>query len=94
MCGGRMEIIPCSHVGHLFRRVMPYSWEGDGYRTMIRNSLRVAEVWMDQYKKIYYDRIYYSQNDVKNILLVYIIPKIRLFYESAYGNTSNKTCYM
>ena len=66
-----MEIIPCSQVGHLFRRVMPYSWEGDGYRTMIRNSLRVAEVWMDRYKKIYYDRIYYSQNDVKNILLVY-----------------------
>ncbi|XP_061192693.1 polypeptide N-acetylgalactosaminyltransferase 5-like [Saccostrea echinata] len=64
MCGGKMEIIPCSQIGHLFRFVMPYSWGKDGYGNMIRNALRVAEVWMDDYKKIYYDRIFYSQNNV------------------------------
>lgn len=59
-----MKIIPCSHVGHVFRHKMPYSWGEDGYRTFIRNSLRVGEVWMDQYKEVYYDRIYYSQNEI------------------------------
>lgn len=65
-----MKIIPCSHVGHVFRHRMPYSWGEDGYRTFIRNSLRVAEVWMDQYKEVYYDRIYYSQNEVSSYILI------------------------
>ncbi|XP_048758262.1 polypeptide N-acetylgalactosaminyltransferase 5-like isoform X2 [Ostrea edulis] len=64
MCGGTMEIVPCSQLGHLFRKTMPYSMGKDGFFTLIRNSLRVAEVWMDQYKEIFYDRIYYSKNIV------------------------------
>ncbi|KAG8229030.1 hypothetical protein J437_LFUL007585 [Ladona fulva] len=49
MCGGTLEIIPCSRVGHVFRRRRPYG-SPRGEDTMTRNSLRVAHVWMDEFK--------------------------------------------
>ena len=48
-CGGRLEIIPCSHVGHIFRKRRPYGSTGEG-DTLLKNSLRLANVWMDDYK--------------------------------------------
>ncbi|KAK9722346.1 N-terminal domain of galactosyltransferase [Popillia japonica] len=52
MCGGKLELIPCSRVGHVFRQRRPYG-APDGQDTMLYNSLRVAHVWMDDYKKYY-----------------------------------------
>ncbi|KAM0729193.1 Polypeptide N-acetylgalactosaminyltransferase 35A [Formica fusca] len=49
MCGGTIELIPCSRVGHVFRRRRPYGSD-DPHDTMLKNSLRVAHVWMDEYK--------------------------------------------
>lgn len=48
-CGGSLEILPCSRIGHVFRKRRPYNGGADGIDTMIRNSLRMAHVWMDDY---------------------------------------------
>eukprot|EP00039_Didymoeca_costata_P020122 m.340131 g.340131 ORF g.340131 m.340131 type:complete len:672 (+) comp19152_c0_seq1:93-2108(+) len=53
-CGGRLETIPCSRVGHVFRDHHPYKFP-DGFKTIKKNANRVAEVWLDEYKQIYYD---------------------------------------
>ena len=55
MCGGTLETHVCSHIGHVFRQKAPYSHPGGG-DVLIRNSVRVAEVWMDDYKELYYAR--------------------------------------
>jgi polypeptide N-acetylgalactosaminyltransferase len=53
MCGGMIEIVPCSHVGHIFRAKSPYKWR-DGVNVIQKNTLRLAEVWLDDYKKYFY----------------------------------------
>ena len=56
MCGGTLEIVPCSHVGHIFRKRSPYKWRS-GVNVLKRNSVRLSEVWLDEYAKYYYQRI-------------------------------------
>ncbi|XP_046336760.2 polypeptide N-acetylgalactosaminyltransferase 5-like isoform X1 [Haliotis rufescens] len=64
MCGGSMEIIPCSLVGHIFRRTSPMHFAAN---TIQRNSQRVAEIWLDEYKDIYYEHIGTKLADVGDI---------------------------
>jgi len=56
MCGGVLEFVPCSHVGHIFRPGHPYNMTGEKGKGDVhgRNSMRLAEVWMDEYKRLYY----------------------------------------
>lgn len=56
MCGGTLEIVPCSHVGHIFRKRSPYKWRS-GVNVLKKNSIRLAKVWMDEYAKYYFQRI-------------------------------------
>nr|XP_042913210.1 polypeptide N-acetylgalactosaminyltransferase 5-like [Parasteatoda tepidariorum] len=56
MCGGTLEIIPCSHVGHVFRSRSPYVWK-PGENVFRTNCIRLAEVWLDDYKQLFYKRI-------------------------------------
>ncbi|KAG7464091.1 hypothetical protein MATL_G00183590 [Megalops atlanticus] len=59
MCGGEIEIIPCSRVGHIFRSENPYKFPKDRQRTVERNLARVAEVWLDEYKDLFYGHGYH-----------------------------------
>ncbi|ESO03689.1 hypothetical protein HELRODRAFT_112090 [Helobdella robusta] len=52
MCGGSLEFLPCSRVGHIFRAAHPYSFLQKDTHGL--NSKRLAEVWMDDYKRLYY----------------------------------------
>ncbi|XP_032813800.2 polypeptide N-acetylgalactosaminyltransferase 5-like [Petromyzon marinus] len=59
MCGGEIEIVPCSRVGHVYRADNPYPFPGgDKVSTVQRNLRRVADVWLDEYAEVFYGRGY------------------------------------
>uniref|UniRef100_A0A1I8AFW5 Glyco_trans_2-like domain-containing protein n=1 Tax=Steinernema glaseri TaxID=37863 RepID=A0A1I8AFW5_9BILA len=56
MCGGRLVIVPCSRVGHIFRKRTPYSWK-KGVEDVTYNKIRLAQVWMDEYKTKFFETL-------------------------------------
>ncbi|XP_022094705.1 N-acetylgalactosaminyltransferase 7-like [Acanthaster planci] len=56
MCGGRLKFVPCSRVGHIYRKGVPYTYPdlGTGVSVVRTNYMRVAEVWLDEYKDFFY----------------------------------------
>ena len=54
MCGGKLKIVPCSRVGHVFRDRRPY---GNGHyeNPVDYNAVRLVEVWLDDYKQRFYN---------------------------------------
>ncbi|MBN3288106.1 GLT17 acetylgalactosaminyltransferase, partial [Polyodon spathula] len=74
LCGGSMEVLPCSRVAHIERRKKPYH-NNIGYFAR-RNSLRVAEVWMDDYKS----HVYMAWNIPMQKLLSHIRASFRNGY--------------
>ncbi|XP_063778232.1 polypeptide N-acetylgalactosaminyltransferase 15 [Pseudophryne corroboree] len=52
LCGGSVEIVPCSRVGHLLHNYTTLQ-----NNAILRNKIRIAEVWLDSYKNIFYNNI-------------------------------------
>jgi len=45
-CGGRIDMIPCSHVAHVFRNPEERPYEVDVSR-VVKNYKRLAEIWLE-----------------------------------------------
>jgi polypeptide N-acetylgalactosaminyltransferase len=65
MCGSGLITTPCSHMGHMYREKMPYTVPGDD--VVKKNSLRVAEAWLDEYKEFVYERFNYKLGDYGDV---------------------------
>lgn len=53
LCGGRLLEIPCSRIGHTFRKHNEYRKKA-GVDFVAHNFKRIAEVWLDDYKQYLY----------------------------------------
>lgn len=69
LCGGQVLTVPCSRVGHTFRK-LPYLL-GETPTQIERNLLRTAELWMGDYKRFVYgsisERYYLNESDFRSI---------------------------
>jgi len=57
-CGGRIEIVPCARMGHVFRARNPYVVHST---EVIRNQNRAALVWLDEYADKYFQEVPYAR---------------------------------
>ncbi|KAK7105098.1 N-acetylgalactosaminyltransferase 7-like [Littorina saxatilis] len=58
-CGGRVEWVPCSRVGHIYRNFMPYSTgqHKEKIPVITLNYMRVVEVWLgEEFREYFYTR--------------------------------------
>eukprot|EP00811_Abedinium_folium_P035589 NODE_836_length_2740_cov_14.357061.p1 GENE.NODE_836_length_2740_cov_14.357061~~NODE_836_length_2740_cov_14.357061.p1 ORF type:complete len:461 (+),score=134.80 NODE_836_length_2740_cov_14.357061:158-1540(+) len=58
-CGGSIEIVPCSRIGHVFRAKNPYVVH---HMALFRNTKRVALVWLDEYLETFYSQLEMMRN--------------------------------
>lgn len=72
-CGGKLEIIPCSRVGHVFRSRFPYKFPG-GYHEVTVNLARVVHVWMDDYKRY----VFLKRPDLQQVSHGDLTPRLEL----------------
>ncbi|XP_045352211.1 inactive polypeptide N-acetylgalactosaminyltransferase-like protein 5 isoform X4 [Leopardus geoffroyi] len=54
MCGGQLFVLPCSRVGHIGKQRFPN--QPEFAEAMTYNSLRLAHVWLDEYKEQFFLR--------------------------------------
>jgi len=47
-CGGSVEAVPCSRIGHMFRRARPYPFHGEASS---RNNKRLISVWFEGHEE-------------------------------------------
>ncbi|NXT11487.1 GLT15 acetylgalactosaminyltransferase, partial [Prunella fulvescens] len=52
LCGGSVEVIPCSRVGHVYRNHFPHAFSYE--EAIVRNKIRIAETWLGSFKENFY----------------------------------------
>ena len=52
LCGGSVEILPCSRVGHLYQNEDAHSQLER--EAALQNKVRIAETWLDSFKETFY----------------------------------------
>lgn len=52
LCGGSVEILPCSRVGHLYRNEDAHSQRER--EATLQNKVRIAETWLGSFKETFY----------------------------------------
>ena len=63
-CGGSLMVVPCSRIGHVYRKNTPHTVPGGFFAkadVFNANTARFAEVWLDQFKNFFY-YMYPSKN--------------------------------
>jgi len=64
-CGGRIEIVPCSRIGHVFRAANPYVVH---QTAVVRNLKRAALVWLDERLEDFYTQMPHARTlDAGNV---------------------------
>mmetsp|Transcript_16595 Transcript_16595/g.29043 ORF Transcript_16595/g.29043 Transcript_16595/m.29043 type:complete len:488 (+) Transcript_16595:184-1647(+) len=58
-CGGRIEIVPCSRMGHVFRAKNPYVVH---VPEVMKNTKRAALVWLDDHLEDFYKKVPYARS--------------------------------
>lgn len=66
-CGGRILFVPCSHVGHIYRKNSPIKFPRSATSILAHNLARFADVWLDEYKRIYFSRTPHSLAERTNV---------------------------
>ncbi|NXI14856.1 GLT15 acetylgalactosaminyltransferase, partial [Irena cyanogastra] len=69
LCGGSVEIIPCSRVGHVYRNHFPRAFSYE--EAIVRNKIRIAETWLGSFKENFYkhDTVAFLISKVKTSVL-------------------------
>ncbi|NXP68005.1 GLT15 acetylgalactosaminyltransferase, partial [Chloropsis cyanopogon] len=69
LCGGSVEIIPCSRVGHVYRNHFPHAFSYE--EAIVRNKIRIAETWLGSFKENFY----------KHDTVAFLISKVKTSIE-------------